>query len=60
MKVETQNINVPACRFYAKQGFALGAAHHFVYPALPEEVQLLWYKDLGTPPDAGGGSRAAS
>lgn len=60
MKVETQNINVPACHFYAKQGFALGAAHHFAYPALPDEIQLLWYKDLAIPSDAGGGSRATS
>lgn len=47
LKVETQNLNVPACRFYASQGCALGAIHRFAYPELPEEVQLLWYKDLG-------------
>jgi GNAT superfamily N-acetyltransferase len=46
LKVETQNINVPACRFYAKQGFVLGAIHRFAYPDLPDETQLLWYKDL--------------
>lgn len=46
LKVETQNINVPACRFYAKQGCVLGAIHRFAYPAFPEETQLLWYKDL--------------
>jgi GNAT superfamily N-acetyltransferase len=46
LKVETQNINVPACRFYIGQGCALGAIHRFAYPALAEEVQLLWYKDL--------------
>lgn len=47
LKVETQNINVPACRFYASQGCTLGAIHRFAYPELPEEVQLLWYKNLG-------------
>ena len=46
LKVETQNINVPACRLYASQGCTLGAIHRFAYPELPEEVQLLWYKNL--------------
>jgi GNAT superfamily N-acetyltransferase len=46
LKIETQNINVPACRFYARHGCTLGAVHRFAYPELPEEVQLLWYKDL--------------
>jgi GNAT superfamily N-acetyltransferase len=46
LKVETQNINVPACRFYSKQGCVLGAVHRFAYPEFPDEVQLLWYKDL--------------
>ncbi len=46
LKVETQNINVPACRFYARQGCVLGAIHRFAYPTLPHEVQLLWYRDL--------------
>lgn len=48
LKVETQNINVPACRFYAKQGCVLGAIHRFAYPALPNEAQMLWYKDLAS------------
>jgi len=46
LKVETQNVNVPACRFYARQGCELGAIHRFAYPDLPDEVQLLWYRDL--------------
>lgn len=46
LKVETQNVNLPACRFYARQGCVLGAIHRFAYPALPDEVQLLWYKHL--------------
>lgn len=46
LKVETQNVNVPACRFYARQGCVLGAIHRFAYPELPDEIQLLWYKVL--------------
>lgn len=45
-KVETQNINVPACRFYASQGCELGAIHRYSYGADLKEVQLLWYKTL--------------
>jgi ribosomal protein S18 acetylase RimI-like enzyme len=47
LKVETQNDNVPACRFYASLGCTLGGINRFAYPALPEEIQLLWYKRLG-------------
>jgi GNAT superfamily N-acetyltransferase len=46
LKVETQNVNLPACRFYARQGCVLGAIHRFAYPELPHEVQLLWYRGL--------------
>jgi ribosomal protein S18 acetylase RimI-like enzyme len=46
LKVETQNTNVPACRFYARQGCVLGAINRFAYRDLPHEVELLWYKDL--------------
>ena len=46
LKVETQNINVPACRFYAKQGCVLGAINRFGYRDLPEEVELVWYKAI--------------
>lgn len=46
LKVETQNINLPACRFYRRMGCELGAIHRFAYPALPHEAQLLWYKQL--------------
>ena len=53
LKVETQNINLAACRFYARQGFVLRAAHNGVYRECPDEVQLLWYKDLGHQSAAG-------
>lgn len=46
LKVETQNVNVAACRFYARQGCVLAAAHRDAYPGLPDEIQLLWYKYL--------------
>jgi GNAT superfamily N-acetyltransferase len=46
LKVETQNTNTAACRFYARQGCLLGAIDRFAYRDLPDEVQLLWYKDL--------------
>ncbi len=49
LKVETQNVNVPACRFYARQGCKLGAIHRFGYaghPRVGHEVMLLWYLAL--------------
>ena len=46
LKVETQDINVRACKFYAKQGCYLGAVHPGAYPEFPDEVQLLWYLNL--------------
>ena len=48
LKVETQNINVTACRFYERHGFVLRTVDHCAYPDLPGEIQLLWYKDLST------------
>jgi GNAT superfamily N-acetyltransferase len=49
LKVETQNVNLGACRLYSGQGCVLGAIDRFAYPELPDEVQLLWYKDLVPP-----------
>lgn len=46
LKVETQNINIPACRFYARQGCELGAINRYAYPAWMNEVQLIWYREL--------------
>lgn len=48
LQVETQNINVPACRFYARHGFTLEAVNHFAYGNLPGETQFLWYKTVAT------------
>ena len=47
IRVETQQVNVPACRFYRRHGFKLDRATHGVYPDLPNEMQLLWSKKLG-------------
>jgi GNAT superfamily N-acetyltransferase len=46
LKIETQNVNVAACRFYRKMGCTLGAIDRFAYPELPAEVRLLWWKAL--------------
>jgi len=46
LKIETQNNNVAACRFYAACGGRLGGVHPKAYAGLPEEVMLLWYLDL--------------
>jgi GNAT superfamily N-acetyltransferase len=49
MKIETQNVNVPACRFYQRMGCHLGEIRRFGYagvPAVSHEVMLCWYLDL--------------
>jgi len=46
LKIETQNVNVAACRFYERQGCRLQAIDREAYPQFPEEIQLLWYKDV--------------
>ena len=42
LKVETQNINVPACRFYDRQGCCLAAIRRGSYENFPEEIELIW------------------
>lgn len=49
MKIETQNNNVLANRFYHAMGARLGGIRRFAYAATPElagEVMLLWYLSL--------------
>lgn len=48
LKIESQNINIPACRFYIKQGCELGEVNRFAYtnPVLIPETMLVWYLDL--------------
>lgn len=46
LKVETQNINVAACRFYAALGCQLRVVRANAYPDCPGEDQFLWYKSI--------------
>lgn len=46
LKVETQDINIPAGRLYAAHGFRLRQIVSGVYLDFPDELQLLWYKSL--------------
>ncbi|WP_269846994.1 GNAT family N-acetyltransferase [Paenibacillus sonchi] len=44
--LETQNINVQACRFYERCGFVIGGFDQYVYkgiPAVSGEVAVYWY-----------------
>ncbi len=49
LKIETQNTNVAACRFYASRGCTLQQANRGVYPELPLEIQLIWTKTIDSP-----------
>ena len=45
LQAETQNVNVPACRFYEKMGCELGGIDRFAYWAVPEvrgEIMMVW------------------
>jgi streptothricin acetyltransferase len=49
LKIECQNNNVAACKFYHKQGAVLGEINTYAYYHEPEcahETQLIWYLDL--------------
>ena len=46
LMIETQNVNVAACKFYARQGCYLGAFERYAYTDYPDEVELTWYYDL--------------
>ena len=48
LKIETQNTNVPACRFYAKQGCVLVTINRVAYDMFPDEVELVWCKEIGS------------
>ncbi len=47
LKVETQDINAPACRFYAGRGFRLREVNPRVYADHPDQTQLIWVRPLG-------------
>ena len=47
--LETQNVNVAACRFYERCGFVLGGFDQWLYRGFdPDtiEVAFFWYRDL--------------
>ena len=49
MKIECQNNNVTACKFYQSLGATLGKVDEYAYyedAAVKNEVQLIWYVDL--------------
>jgi len=46
LTIETQNINVPACRFYESVGCIFHRAIHNAYPAELNEIQLIWRFEL--------------
>jgi len=51
MKIECQNTNVPACRFYQRRGAVLSAIDAHAYHSAEEyrhEAQLIWYLDIDT------------
>lgn len=50
LKVETQDIDVPACRLYVARGFSLRQVRPDAYPECPGETQLLWSKRLSEGP----------
>ncbi len=46
MHIETQNINVPACKFYQRMGCHLHSVERNAYAACPGEDRLIWAIDL--------------
>jgi GNAT superfamily N-acetyltransferase len=43
LAIETQDVNVPACRLYASMGAVLREIRPRAYPEHPDEAALLWY-----------------
>ena len=46
VRIETQDVNVPACRFYQKMGCRLETVKADAYPAEMNEKQLIWLLEL--------------
>jgi len=46
LKVETQDLNVGACRFYEGLGFRLSAVNASAYAEFPDEAQMIFTKAL--------------
>lgn len=47
LEVETQQINLGACRFYEAMGFTVASVDPEAYAELPGETQIIWHKALG-------------
>ncbi|MBI9011448.1 MAG: GNAT family N-acetyltransferase [Clostridiales bacterium] len=47
LKIETQNINVSACKFYVRQGAELTSFKEHCYEEYPNEIQFIWSIYLG-------------
>lgn len=46
LKIETQDVNVGACKFYAKQGCKLTDVIPDAYPGWPEETEFNWRLEI--------------
>ena len=46
LHIETQNVNVPACRFYQSMGCTLLRVVRDAYDKYPGEHQLIWHRTL--------------
>jgi len=46
LQAETQNVNLPACRFYERMGCRLASADANAYPEFPDEIRMVWRKQL--------------
>ena len=46
LRVETQDVNIAACRFYAARGAVIHRTNPFAYPDLPDESQVIFSKRL--------------
>ncbi|GGF88324.1 hypothetical protein GCM10010912_37000 [Paenibacillus albidus] len=47
LMLETQDVNVSACRFYAKNGFVIGGVDNMLYSNLPtasEQAVFCYYR----------------
>jgi len=49
VEVETQDVNVPACRLYAAAGYRLRERTAGAYADAPRETRLIWNKPLAAP-----------
>ena len=46
MKIETQDNNIQACKFYSRNGYTIKYSNPNIYEEFPDEIQLLYYKLL--------------